>query len=195
MPSIWNGKLDVTPENLYLITEELADIYAERKFLWLKEFNISWGSVSNIENGKVVRGPRFINIMFENDRIGSISVRPLNPLTTWVSFNIEPFKDEMTGNIMRGLASVILGRLQIKELPSDEKLSEKIKLRRPGRPHLADDVWAWEQIYEGGRDIADVSIEWKNRPGVTARNLIDPARHFNKIKLLTWRNGDLKDEI
>jgi hypothetical protein len=60
------------------------------------------------------------------------------------------------------------------------------KLRRGGRPHCEDDVWAWEQVNEHGRSPTEVRKEWEDREGVVKRRLVDPDRQFKRIIKPDW---------
>ena len=60
--------------------------------------------------------------------------------------------------------------------------------RKPGRHHLDDDIWAWEQVNFHERPPADVKKEWMNRPGVMGRNLVAPDRQFKRIMAQGWMN-------
>lgn len=53
-----------------------------------------------------------------------------------------------------------------------------------GRPHLPEDVWAWEQIHEHKRKKSEVYQEWRER--TQQRNLMDPLRQFNRIIHPEW---------
>ncbi len=62
--------------------------------------------------------------------------------------------------------------------------------RKPGgRPHLGDDIWAWEQVKQLGRPSAEVYKEWIEREGVQARNFAEPKRQFKRIMESGWRTG------
>lgn len=80
---------------------------------------------------------------------------------------------------------------------SKNSLSYKKVVKRPlGRPHLPDDIWAYEQIHKYKRDPKEVEKEWKEREGVKARGLINPKRHFVRIKSPDWlSNNDYIDII
>jgi hypothetical protein len=84
----------------------------------------------------------------------------------------------------------ILGELSVlaKKLNSNEnsQADEKSKRRKTGKPHLLDDLWAWEQIYHNDQDPAEVKAEWLQRDGVKERNLIEPDRQFTRINHHDW---------
>lgn len=63
----------------------------------------------------------------------------------------------------------------------EESLTERGK---PGRPHLPEDTWAWEQVNIEHREQAMVFKEWQER--VKTRNLVDPERQFNRIIKPEW---------
>jgi hypothetical protein len=64
---------------------------------------------------------------------------------------------------------------------------EKPVRGRLGRPHEQDDIWAWTQIHVEHREPSTVYREWCGRPGVAARNLVDPRRQFRRIIDPWWR--------
>jgi hypothetical protein len=65
-----------------------------------------------------------------------------------------------------------------------------------GRPHLKDDIWAFNEIHFTHRDSKDVYKEWLERPGVKARGLVNPKRHFERIKSLDFlRSNEVNDKI
>ena len=69
---------------------------------------------------------------------------------------------------------------------TDHRESDIQQIGKPaGRPHLPDDLWAWEQMFITGRDSPSVKAEWKKREGVVARKLQEPDRQFHKIK--NWK--------
>jgi len=59
--------------------------------------------------------------------------------------------------------------------------------RKSGRPHLPEDVWAWEQVNMYNRQRTEVYKEWHERNDVRARNLQDPERQFNRITKPEWK--------
>lgn len=58
---------------------------------------------------------------------------------------------------------------------------------KSGRPHLPEDIWAWEQVNIEHREQAMVLKEWQER--VKTRNLVDPERHFKRIIKPEWYKG------
>lgn len=58
--------------------------------------------------------------------------------------------------------------------------------KKPGRKHLADDVWAWRQVNEADREQSEVYKEWIERPDVKSRNLLDPQIHFTRVIKPGW---------
>jgi hypothetical protein len=70
------------------------------------------------------------------------------------------------------------------------------KKKPSGRPHHGDDIWAHYEMFKYKRDAATVEKEWALRPGVKARELQDPHRHFQRIKNPTWLGkNDNNDEL
>ena len=69
----------------------------------------------------------------------------------------------------------------------DHQLIQKETHRRPGRPHLSDDIWAWEEVNLFNRQPPEVYNEWIHRPGVEARYLTDPIRQFKRVIKTEWR--------
>ncbi len=79
-----------------------------------------------------------------------------------------------------------------KDTPAVQVSAEKAKDTRQrgksGRPHLQEDVWAWEQVNIYNRQRTEVYKEWRERIDVKARNLQDPERQFNRITKPEWGN-------
>jgi len=59
---------------------------------------------------------------------------------------------------------------------------------KSGRPHLPEDVWAWEQVNIYNRPSNEVYKEWHGREDVQARDLQDSKRQFNRIIKPEWGN-------
>jgi len=59
---------------------------------------------------------------------------------------------------------------------------------KSGRPHLSEDVWAWEQVNTYNRQKSEVYKEWLKKDDVKARNLQDPERQFDRITKPDWGN-------
>jgi len=59
---------------------------------------------------------------------------------------------------------------------------------KSGRPHLSEDIWAWEQVNIYNRPRTEVYREWLEREDVKGRNLQDPERQFDRITKPEWGN-------
>jgi len=66
------------------------------------------------------------------------------------------------------------------------QIAGKMVERKVGRPHLPEDVWAWQQVNIEGRSKREVYKEWKELPEVKKRSLADETRHFNHITHHEW---------
>lgn len=65
--------------------------------------------------------------------------------------------------------------------------------RKGGRPRLADDDWAYEQVRVNGRSLTDVYPEWLARIGSRAKALADPHNSF--YKLMRYRDRDKMEKM
>jgi hypothetical protein len=72
-----------------------------------------------------------------------------------------------------------------KKDPDNNRQNKKRK--KPGRPHLKEDIWVWEQIHIHGANPKKVYPEWVEKTKAARRYLEDPKRHFNRIKQFDWR--------
>jgi hypothetical protein len=63
---------------------------------------------------------------------------------------------------------------------------EPFQRREAGKPHKPDDLWAYNEIHEKGREPAIVEKEWLEREGVINRCLVDPGRQFVRLKKKGW---------
>lgn len=106
--------------------------------------------------------------------------------------NLLPFIDEAQGIKLFNLAKIALFGLAnyySTRLPDASEIREDKgyfrKKNNPGRPHLPDDEWAWEQVFILQRNPAEVYNEWIERPGVVDRNLVLPRRQWDAI--LKWK--------
>ncbi len=107
-----------------------------------------------------------------------------NMFDLWLSSRmIIATMEKLTGQIHE--LEELNDREQSEEFPP--KKTSKRKIKKPGRPHLPDDIWAWKQIYDEGREPTEVYNEWLSRDGVKERHLIDPVRQFKRIDNPDWQ--------
>lgn len=105
-------------------------------------------------------------------------------------FQTGPYQPEEKDKIIGVVGDTLSGLTRIPQSQSRQTEAERVivKRRTGGRPHLADDMWAWEQVNSIGREPSEVYQEWLQREGVQARNLIDSQRQFKRITKPDWRN-------
>lgn len=59
-----------------------------------------------------------------------------------------------------------------------------VKKQPSGRPHLQEDIWAWQEVNEKGINPQNVYQEWMTK--AEHRNLVDPLRQFKRITSPEW---------
>lgn len=73
---------------------------------------------------------------------------------------------------------------------SEERYPRLSIRETPGRRHFEDDIWAHNELRSHPEKQPEIYQSWLNRPGVRARDLKDPKRHFRKIIRADWVKTD-----
>jgi hypothetical protein len=60
------------------------------------------------------------------------------------------------------------------------------KTKKPGRPHLSEDIEAYQKIHRDGKDPKEVYNWWIETCDKNKRHLAEPKRHFSRIKNKNW---------
>lgn len=66
--------------------------------------------------------------------------------------------------------------------------NKSVKRKKPGRPHYPEDVWAWKEVFENGRDKKDVYPDWleKVMKNPKRKNNVANERQYKRIMKPDW---------
>lgn len=83
--------------------------------------------------------------------------------------------------------TVISDEDSVKQVAQKINLKQK-KNKRPGRPHFADDIWAWKEVNQNDRPQTEVFQEWHQRIMNDPKryHLVDLKRQYKKIIKADW---------
>lgn len=83
--------------------------------------------------------------------------------------------------------TVLFDEDAVKQVAKQINLIER-KRNKPGRPHFADDIWAWKEVNQNDRPQTEVFQEWHQRIMNDPKryHLVDPKRQYKKIIKADW---------
>jgi hypothetical protein len=194
MKILLSEPLPITSNNLFDVVEKLIDSRVESLLEIDIEHSFDGKPHWVTEKELYVRQARDrAEIIFFNERIGTVLSSPLNSLSSRVSVFVEPFKEDETKpayKIMKRLAAGIELHVN-KKVSSTSQVEKPKKLRKQGgHPRDPNDDWAWDQVRNQGKSPGEVYKEWLMKIGDRAYLLRNPRDSFNKaIKPKRGLNG------
>jgi hypothetical protein len=199
--NVFRDDLNTTPEYLYPIMITVVDNISPLSFLGDSDLELEKVPIYRYVEYPIMTkcGPgkgtlleelpgdtrNLFYIMLRHEKIGQISVLPINSNRSRVRIDIDkgfegnPEVVTLVNRLADGIRRIITGQTQQLDAPAQNKSKGK----PPGRPHYEDDIWAWKQVYEENREKDEVYDEWIVKQ---KRNLLDPERQFKKIMHREW---------